>query len=142
MCGIVAVIHADTSSDTAATDLHNSLYHLQHRGQDACGIATCASGGRIYQCKGNGLASKVFNDGERIPDLPGFMGVGHVRYPTMGRASWSEAQPLFVNSPYGVCMSRLSSPNSEALLHSFRHSPPISNRFQLTPKREQTMEIS
>ncbi|CAD6576659.1 MAG: amidophosphoribosyltransferase [Alectoria sarmentosa] len=102
MCGIVAVIHADTSSDSAVADLHDALYLLQHRGQDACGIATCGSGGRIYQCKGNGLVSKVFNDEERITDLPGFMGVGHLRYPTMGTASRSEAQPLFVNSPYGI----------------------------------------
>lgn len=84
-------------------DLHDALYLLQHRGQDACGIATCGSGGRIY-----GLASQSFNDGERITDLPGFMGVGDLRYPTMGTASRSEAQPLFVNSPYGICMSRLS----------------------------------
>lgn len=62
MCGIIAVILADTQSD-AAPELHQALYYLQHRGQDACGIATCASGGRIYQCKGNGLASKVFHDG-------------------------------------------------------------------------------
>jgi len=125
MCGIVAVIHADTSSDSAAADLHDALYLLQHRGQDACGIATCGSGGRIYQCKGNGLATKVFNDGERIAELPGFMGVGHLRYPTMGSASGSEAQPLFVNSPYGICISRSSFPSETDSYVFLRHWSPI-----------------
>lgn len=45
----------------------------------------CGSGGKIYQCKGNGLASKVFrDDGSRVADLPGYMGIGHLRYPTAG----------------------------------------------------------
>src|ERR1700730_9214453 len=79
MCGIVAVIHADAKSTSAAADIHDALYLLQHRGQDACGITTCAAGGRIYQCKGNGMASKVFHDGERVRDLHGFMGLGHLR---------------------------------------------------------------
>lgn len=78
MCGIIGVLLGDLSG-SAAVDIHDALYLLQHRGQDACGVATCASGGRIYQCKGNGMAASVFRNGERIQDLPGFMGVGHCK---------------------------------------------------------------
>lgn len=75
MCGILAVILASPTAE-AAPELHQALYYLQHRGQDACGITTCSRGGRIYQCKGNGLASNVFRDGKRVADLPGYMGLG------------------------------------------------------------------
>jgi amidophosphoribosyltransferase len=79
MCGILGLILGHVGDDLespckAATDLHNALYFLQHRGQDACGIATCAAGGRVYQCKGNGLAADVFKSGQRVLDLPGSMG--------------------------------------------------------------------
>ncbi|KAL7903247.1 phosphoribosyltransferase-like protein [Trichoderma sp. SZMC 28014] len=104
MCGVSAILLGDSKATTAAVDLHESLYFLQHRGQDAAGIAVC-QGGRVYQCKGNGMAAKVFDEGKRTVDLPGFMGISHLRYPTAGTASASEAQPFFVNAPYGLSMS-------------------------------------
>ncbi|KAF9104141.1 amidophosphoribosyltransferase [Mortierella sp. GBA35] len=69
---------------------------------DAAGIITCGNKGRLYQIKGSGMVRDVF-DQPKLEQLMGSMGVGHaVRYPTAGTSSSSEAQPFYVNSPYGI----------------------------------------
>src|ERR1700722_2462930 len=96
MCGIVGVFGRSPVSSV----IYESLSMLQHRGQDAAGIATCFED-RFYLEKGNGLLTDVFEAGN-MARLLGNTGVGHVRYPTAGCASVAEAQPFYVNSPYGI----------------------------------------
>lgn len=96
MCGIVGVFGHNAVSSV----LYESLSMLQHRGQDAAGIATCFED-RFYLEKGNGLLTDVFK-ADNMARLLGDMGVGHVRYPTAGCSSVAEAQPFYVNSPYGI----------------------------------------
>ncbi|KAI9297894.1 amidophosphoribosyltransferase [Neoconidiobolus thromboides FSU 785] len=103
MCGISAVLLANKES-SASPLVCETLTFLQHRGQDAAGIVTCGGHGRLYQRKGNGMVRDVF-DQKDILNLVGSYGVGHVRYPTAGTSSNSEAQPFYVNSPYGLVLA-------------------------------------
>ncbi|KAG8691989.1 amidophosphoribosyltransferase [Ceratobasidium sp. 395] len=100
MCGILGLLLSNPNGH-AATEICEGLSLLQHRGQDACGIVTCGRGGRFYQCKANGMVRDVF-DAKSVDTLLGGMGVGHVRYPTAGSSAHAEAQPFYVNSPYGI----------------------------------------
>ncbi|MDW8258238.1 MAG: amidophosphoribosyltransferase, partial [Gammaproteobacteria bacterium] len=90
MCGIVGIVGTQPVNQR----LYDALLVLQHRGQDAAGIATCSEG-ELYQHKGAGLVRDVF-DQRNMLELKGNMGLGHVRYPTAGCDSASEAQPFYV----------------------------------------------
>jgi amidophosphoribosyltransferase len=99
MCGIVGIV--GTTEVGAA--LYDGLTVLQHRGQDAAGIAT-ADGNKLRVHKGNGLVKDVFDD-EAMRILAGRVGIGHCRYPTAGSEGSDEAQPFYVNSPYGMALA-------------------------------------
>jgi len=99
MCGIIGV----SSKGPVNQAIYDGLLVLQHRGQDAAGILTC-DGSRVYLRKDNGLVRDVFQQ-RHMASLKGNMGVGHVRYPTAGCDSPAEAQPFFVNSPFGLALA-------------------------------------
>ena len=99
MCGIIGIVGKDFVNQA----LYDGLTLLQHRGQDAAGIVTCDND-RLYLRKNNGLVRDVFHTRHMV-NLRGKMGIGHVRYPTAGCSSSSEAQPFYVNSPYGLTLA-------------------------------------
>ena len=83
--------------------MFDGLTVLQHRGQDAAGIVT-AERRRLHLRKDNGLVKDVFQTHHML-ELRGNVGLGHVRYPTAGSSSCAEAQPLYTNYPYGICVA-------------------------------------
>jgi len=101
MCGIVGIL--STTNKPVGVYIYDALTIIQHRGQDAAGITT-ADKGRFFMRKGNGLARNVFKT-HHMTMLKGDMGIGHVRYPTTGSSSGAEAQPFYVNSPYGIAFA-------------------------------------
>ncbi len=99
MCGILGVMATTPVNQL----LYDGLMVLQHRGQDAAGIAT-AEGNTFHLHKGPGLVRDVFRT-RNMRALPGNWGIGHVRYPTAGSAwNFAEAQPFYVNSPFGIVL--------------------------------------
>lgn len=99
MCGVVGIAAFENVNQM----LYDGLTILQHRGQDAAGMVTLQDG-RFYLRKDNGMVRDVFATSHML-NLVGKMGIGHVRYPTAGTSSTAEAQPLYVNSPYGIAIA-------------------------------------
>ncbi len=99
MCGIIGIV----SKNPVNQALYDGLTVLQHRGQDAAGIVTYDKG-RFRLRKANGLVRDVFRT-KHMLRLSGTLGIGHVRYPTAGCSSSAEAQPFYVNSPYGITLA-------------------------------------
>ena len=150
MCGIIGIVG---KSDVAGA-LYDGLTVLQHRGQDAAGIATL-DGNRLRLHKANGLVRDVFGP-SNMERLVGNAGIGHCRYPTAGAEGAEEAQPFYVNSPYGIALGHNgnltntdairtqlfdedrrhinTSSDSEVLLNIFAHELAIQDRMQLTPE--------
>jgi amidophosphoribosyltransferase len=150
MCGIIGII----AQDSVNQDLFDGLTALQHRGQDAAGIMTCDQG-QLFLRKGNGLVRDVFHMRHMLR-LKGNMGLGHVRYPTAGNSSFAEAQPFYVNSPYGISLAHNgnltndeqlakeifktdlrhlnTSSDSEVLLNIFAHE--LQSLHKITPTPE------
>ena len=113
MCGIIGVVAKNAVNQM----LYDGLLVLQHRGQDAAGIVT-SEGSTFHMHKDNGMVHDVFRTRD-MRNLLGNVGIAHVRYPTAGCASSSaEAQPFYVNSPFGVVLAHNGNlTNTEQLKH-------------------------
>jgi len=97
MCGIIGI----TGRKPAGTKLFEGLLALQHRGQDSAGALTADH--TVHLKKGNGTVAAVFNQ-KNLARLTGTAGIGQVRYPTIGPGSPEDAQPFYVNHPFGIAM--------------------------------------
>ena len=148
MCGVVGIVGKQPVNQA----LYDGLTMLQHRGQNAAGIMTI-DGYNLRLRKGNGLVRDVFHT-RHMRRLTGNIGIGHVRYPTAGSSSSAEAQPFYVNSPFGIAMAHngnLTNANelqrslfetakrhintasdSEVLLNIFAHEIMRENQMHLT----------
>lgn len=150
MCGVVGIV----GQAPVNQDLYDALTVLQHRGQDAAGIMTC-DGDRLYLRKDNGLVRDIFQ-AQHMYGLLGDMGIGHTRYPTAGCATAGEAQPFYVNSPFGISLSHNgnltnaealkrelfeqdmrhinTTSDSEVLLNVFAHELQVQGKIRIQPE--------
>jgi amidophosphoribosyltransferase len=118
MCGIVGL----SSETEVAGEIYDSLLMLQHRGQDAAGMVVCDSNGKLNSRKSMGYVRDVFQQ-SHMNKLVGSYGIGHVRYPTAGGAGKEFAQPMYVNSPYGISLAHNGNLNNhKALANELFHA--------------------
>jgi amidophosphoribosyltransferase len=149
MCGVVGIVAYSPVNQS----LYDALTVLQHRGQDAAGICTIDEGNFRLR-KANGLVRDVFEQ-KHMKRLQGNMGIGHVRYPTAGTSTSAEAQPFYVNSPFGISLAHNgnltnskqlqdylfnvarrhinTNSDSEILLNVLAHELSINPAMKLTP---------
>ena len=118
MCGIVG-ISAETN---VAAEIYDSLLMLQHRGQDAAGMSVCDQDDKLTSRKSMGYVRDVFQQ-MHMDKLIGNYGIGHVRYPTAGGNGKEFAQPMYVNSPYGISLTHNGNlTNSKQLSNELFHA--------------------
>ena len=100
MCGIVGI----SAENNVAPEIYDALLMLQHRGQDAAGMVVFDQKDKLNSRKSMGYVRDVFHQ-RHMDKLIGNFGIGHVRYPTAGGAGKEFAQPMYVNSPYGISLA-------------------------------------
>lgn len=150
MCGIVGIVGKESVNQS----IYDALIVLQHRGQDAAGIMTIEDN-MFHLRKANGLVRDVFHT-RHMKRLSGNVGIGHCRYPTAGSSSSAEAQPFYVNSPFGIAFAHNgnltnahelqdevyriarrhinTTSDSELLLNIFAHALSNTSKLELTPE--------
>ena len=128
-CGVVGIA---LRRGRAALEAYEGLMMLQHRGQDSAGIVTLdAAGGAFRERKDNGLVTDVFDEAA-MAYLEGEYAIGHVRYPTQGSSSAAEAQPFFVNAPFGIYLIHNGNlTDTEALRETVKGRDTVSYRRQI-----------
>ena len=118
MCGIVGI----SAESNVAAEIYESLLMLQHRGQDAAGMSVCDQNDKLTTRKSMGYVRDVFQQ-MHMDKLIGNYGIGHVRYPTAGGNGKEFAQPMYVNSPYGISLSHNGNlTNSSQLSNELFHA--------------------
>ncbi len=101
MCGVIGLYNTNSN---VANDIYDGLIQLQHRGQDAAGIATIDES-KMHLYKNTGLVTEVFKSKKSKINLTGKLGIGHVRYPTAGSNDVNDSQPFYTANPVNITLA-------------------------------------